>query len=502
MRDGLETFLRCGVFAHGFLRAHCDECGNDLLVAFSCKGRGICPSCAGRRMANTAAHLVDRVLPVVPVRQWVLSLPHELRRLAAFDARALTAFDRIFVEQILAHHRRVAGRNGLVGARGGAVTFVQRFGGSLNLHVHFHVVVLDGAFERRASGAVFHEAPPPTSLELDEILHRTATRIARWLRRHDRQEIAERVETSALDACADAATHPGVFAKLTDDTDHETDDTEPPKSRLVASCSGFNLHAGVRMSASDDVGRERLCRYGARPALASKNLRRLPDGRFAYRTKYARRGQAHHRIMTPMELLARLAALIPPPRHPLVRYHGVLAPHSAWRAHVVPRAPADSPPPPPPPHHVPTARRGCVPVAATAPASNTRPLHTADHGPPAPSPAAATSSPCPSSLSSVHTRDTAVLLTPNILAVAHWSRIAQGLLRASSPRINWPTLLRRTFTIDVLRCPRCSGSLHVLAALTNPETVHALLEHLDISTPPAPARARDPTDLLDPLLDS
>lgn len=79
----LRGYLRCGVFAHGFVRAHCDTCGHDLLVAFSCKGRSACPSCAGRRMANVAAHLVDRVLPAVPVRQWVLSLPFELRALAA-----------------------------------------------------------------------------------------------------------------------------------------------------------------------------------------------------------------------------------------------------------------------------------------------------------------------------------------------------------------------------------------------------------------------------------
>ena len=54
-----------------------------MLVAFSCKHRGLCPSCGARRMCNKAVQLVDRVLPNVPVRQWVLSLPWELRRLAA-----------------------------------------------------------------------------------------------------------------------------------------------------------------------------------------------------------------------------------------------------------------------------------------------------------------------------------------------------------------------------------------------------------------------------------
>jgi hypothetical protein len=52
-------YLRCGILAHGFLRLGCDTCKKDLLVPFSCKRRGFCPSCAGRRMAQTAAHRVD-----------------------------------------------------------------------------------------------------------------------------------------------------------------------------------------------------------------------------------------------------------------------------------------------------------------------------------------------------------------------------------------------------------------------------------------------------------
>jgi hypothetical protein len=54
-------------------------CGHDFMVAFSCKGRGLCPSCNARRMAETAAHLVDHVIPPLPVRQWVLSVPKRLR---------------------------------------------------------------------------------------------------------------------------------------------------------------------------------------------------------------------------------------------------------------------------------------------------------------------------------------------------------------------------------------------------------------------------------------
>ncbi len=59
----LRAFLDSGILARGFCRAHCVACGKDDLVAFACKRRGFCPSCGARRMADTAAHLVDHVLP-------------------------------------------------------------------------------------------------------------------------------------------------------------------------------------------------------------------------------------------------------------------------------------------------------------------------------------------------------------------------------------------------------------------------------------------------------
>ena len=71
----VEAFLRCGILAHGFVLARCNDCGWCRPVAFSCRRRGFCPSCIGRRMSDFAAHLVDRVLPRCPVRQWVLTSP-------------------------------------------------------------------------------------------------------------------------------------------------------------------------------------------------------------------------------------------------------------------------------------------------------------------------------------------------------------------------------------------------------------------------------------------
>ena len=74
-----RRYLECGILAHGFARARCGQCGHDFLIAYSCKGRGVCPACNARRMVETAAHLTDHVMPRLPVRQWVLSVPKCLR---------------------------------------------------------------------------------------------------------------------------------------------------------------------------------------------------------------------------------------------------------------------------------------------------------------------------------------------------------------------------------------------------------------------------------------
>ena len=73
----IEAYLDCGLIEKGYVLLECPSCGLQRAVAFSCKKRGgICPSCMGRRMNDTAAHLVDRVLPLnTPVRQWVCSMP-------------------------------------------------------------------------------------------------------------------------------------------------------------------------------------------------------------------------------------------------------------------------------------------------------------------------------------------------------------------------------------------------------------------------------------------
>lgn len=118
----------------------------DALVAFSCKGRGFCPSCGTRRMADTAAWLVDRVLPDVGVRQWVLALPYRVRFLGAYDPELCRGVRRIFVRAVRSFYEGRARSRGIEEPRAGCVAFTQRFDSALRLNLHFHVLWPDGVF--------------------------------------------------------------------------------------------------------------------------------------------------------------------------------------------------------------------------------------------------------------------------------------------------------------------------------------------------------------------
>ena len=186
-----ERYLRCGILAHGFARVRCVTCGDDLLVAFSCKTRGICPSCTTPRMQGTATHLVDRVLPHVPMRQWVLSLPRWARFLLAREPALITRVLRLALGGIFARQRLRARRMGVRDTRSGAVTFVQRFGSALNLNVHFHCVVPDGVWTGEGGAVRFVPLPGLTDDDVAQVLRRLESRIRAFLKpgldalRHD-----------------------------------------------------------------------------------------------------------------------------------------------------------------------------------------------------------------------------------------------------------------------------------------------------------------------------
>jgi hypothetical protein len=277
-------------------------------------------------MAERAAHLVDHVLPAdVPVRQWVLSVPHRLRYRLAYDHRLCRTVLHVFVRALRSAYRRGARRQGLAGGETGMVTSVQRFGGAVNVHLHFHTLVLDGVFVQEPDGTLrFHAASPPT----DEDVHRVVARVRRRLERlgvvgatvaeEDADPLAD--ESAALASLSRAA----ILGRTT--LGHRAgrgpvgvgaDPDAPWVERHVplhAHDAGFDLQAAVHVAAGDRERLERLCQYLCRPPLGQDRLHRLRDGRIAVDLQRPWADGTTHLVFTPMELLERLVPLVPRPR--------------------------------------------------------------------------------------------------------------------------------------------------------------------------------------------
>ena len=204
----------------------------------------------------------------------------------------------------------------------------------------------------------------------------------------------------------------------------------PPAKRRTAQVDDFTLHADTAVAAHDRDGLERLARYGARPPFAHRRLRLTASGQVAYRLRRPWFTGQTELVLAPVAFLRRLAALIPPPRQNQTRYHGVFAAHARLRADVT----------------------ALVPDAPHRSAATPHPHHEpgADRAPSRP----------PS--------------------------------RPPS-RLPWAELLRRVFREDLRVCPRCTGTMQVLATITDPAVVVAILTHLGAPTaPPAVAAARAP----------
>ncbi|HEV2056869.1 MAG TPA: transposase [Methylomirabilota bacterium] len=423
-----REFLTCGVFEHGVARFRCEGCAREHLVPFSCKGRAWCPSCGGRRMTERAAHLVDAVLPWVPVRQWVLTVPYRLRYQMAWNHGLSRAVLRVYTRVLLDGYARGARARGVPGGRTGSVTVMQRAGSGLNVNLHFLTLVLDGVFTEEAGGGLaFHPAPAPTDAEVTAALATIRHRVQRLLVRRglepgdDATGPTDRlVDESPVLAGIVGASVQGRVAlgpragarvrRLGAERDPATVTSRGPRQ---AHLGGFDLHANVRVSANDRAGLERLARYVLRPPFAQERLRLRSDGRVALELKTAWRDGTRELVFEPLEFLERLAAMTPRPETNLLICHGVLAPRARWRGRVV--------------------AYGRVPPEPTAAAA---PLAT---GP----------------------DDAGVQPTPRA-----WS---------------WAALMHRAFALDVLACAHCGGRLRLIATLHDPAVIRKILAHLALS---------------------
>ncbi len=299
VEDNLRAFLECGIHRFGVVRFRCEKCAEDLFLAFSCRRRGLCPSCSAKRSALTVSHAVDHLLPAVPFRQWVLVLPKRVRFFMHRRPELEGEVSRILANVIERHIGKGAPRGSPA-----QIHFVQRSGSNLNLHIHVHAVVTDGVFSlgRGMMGRPvldFRRAPRPSQ--------------------SDAQSIAEEVRRKVLRRFVRMGAIP----------------PETAENMLAWPHSGFSVHAEVAVEASDRKGLERLLGYCARPALSTKRLTYIPDKNLAvYRGPEKLSKKPLELRLEPKEFITRLALLCPAPRRNQVRYHGALGPASPLRPHL------------------------------------------------------------------------------------------------------------------------------------------------------------------------
>ena len=268
VRNELESYLECGLHCRGFAYIGCrfKECPNKHLVAFSCGGRGFCPSCLGRRMAQTSANLVDHVLPEAPLRQHGLFL------------------DGVYV----------------LGPDG------------------------DAAESPKGGVPVFQTLSRLSTSDVADILQIVEVRILRFLKRRGvieiepeatviDEDLAEREPAMAALAAAAVSglppagpvirRRPPIDVKLRGRPDFTV------KKPLCVEYGGFSLHAASRAGAWDDRARQALIEYILRPPIANERLQPGPDGLVRVVLKRPFSDGTTALDLDPLSLLCRLAAM-------------------------------------------------------------------------------------------------------------------------------------------------------------------------------------------------
>src|SRR3989442_4405609 len=389
-------------------------------------------------MAQTAPHLVECVIPWVPTRQWVVSVPIPLRYWMAASQDMTATVHTIIRTTIGQYYVNQAVKRGLERQKvqPGSVTFIQRFGSAINLNVHYHVVFLEGVYlDRTDQGRTprFLTGEPPTDTDIADVMQKISRRVIRKLR-----------QLGYLEAGLDAAVATG-YDPLVDDAPELAHTMAASVQQRIAfgeragqkvrrigagfgsegeaptltgprcaSVHGFSLHANTQVPAHRRDQLERLIRYTARGAVSLERLTQDANGDLVYAFTHPWSDGTTGIRLSPLELLEKLAALVPLPHVHLVRYGGGLAPHSALRHAIIP-----------------TPRQQGLDEPEACP---------------------------------------------------------------TAPRWSWARLLQRVFGFEMAHCPFChQGTLRIIAVITQGEVIGKILRHLKraVDPPPiAPARAR------------
>jgi diadenosine tetraphosphate (Ap4A) HIT family hydrolase/ribosomal protein S27E len=279
--EQVRRYLDCGLFESGFARIRCPDCAEEYLLAFSCKTRDLCPSCAAKRSAATAALLAEDVLEEVAHAQWVFVIPKMLRPYFLHHRELLGELSRAAWETVLELMRAAVDDETF---RPGMVAVVQTAGDMGNFHPHVHALVSRGGWSRDGEWM-----PVPY---VDE-------HSAELLFRHKVMRLLQ---------------DKGLLSE------------ERTELLLSWRHTGFSVHNRVYVEPEDQPAVERLARYIMRPPISLDRMSWDGEGEVRYRRKRGHESSgapvALVETFDPLEFLARVIMHIPEPRRHLIRFYG------------------------------------------------------------------------------------------------------------------------------------------------------------------------------------
>ena len=218
------------------------------------------------------------------------------------------------------------------------MTAIQRFGSTLNLNVHFHVLFADGSWSADPDGAVqFRSTSPPTLGDVSTVVEAVAADLARLIPARAADELEPDDAQQVLEL-ASLMNRSAFGPSWSQGASRKRGERRPRRhgAGLEASEGWTSLHAGVRVAAKDREGLEKICRYVLRPAVALSRLYALPGDRVQLRLRNVWDDGTDAVVFSALEFVGRLAAQVPPKGQHLIRYHGVFAPASKLRSAIVP----------------------------------------------------------------------------------------------------------------------------------------------------------------------
>lgn len=344
--------------------------------------------------------------------------------------------------------KRVLGLRSVNQAHTGAVTLLQRFDSALRLNPHAHTLLLDGVYiqDKTTHELVFHELPEPSHTEVEQVTSRIAKQCEKVLLKHGRYFDEDSSEINEDQLCLDHPALSACYHASASGLELLSQRAGQPCLRLltnakaqptvadpgpVAVVRGFNLHGKTRVDGRDRGRLEQLCRYIARPPIAQERLHLLEDGRIRYDMKRVWKDGTKAIVISPLDFIARLCALVPPPYFNLTRFHGILAPNAKLRKMVVPK-------PDEPDAKVQVSQQLELFESNSTVSKPGTGLHESDAKP------------------------------------------------KTCGRLPWASLLRRVFKIDISVCPKCNGSLKVREVVTDADTIRKRLAKAGLGPMPPP----------------